>query len=376
MKEIGVYIHIPFCKQKCFYCDFPSYALKEELMSEYVDALIIEIKEKLININIRSIFIGGGTPSYLPSELLEKLLSAIYNITDFKNIEYTVECNPGTLDYNKLNIMKRYGVNRLSFGLQATQNDFLKKIGRIHNYETFLDNLKIAREIGFNNINVDLMYGLPNQTKEDWKETLETICNLNVTHISAYSLIVEEGTAFYSMYEKGLLDLPSEDDEREMNALTKEILSKYGYKQYEISNYAKSGYECEHNKVYWCCDEYIGLGSASSSYINNLRYSNEIKVDEYIKLIKNGEDTRLDIHSNSEEDNIEEFMFMGLRMIDGIDKNEFRRRFHQDLEGIYGMVIEKNKARGLIKDNDDRVYLTEKGIEISNSIMCEFILEK
>lgn len=376
MKDLALYIHIPFCKQKCFYCDFPSYASKESLMDEYVDALIKELKEKTKDKVFNTIFIGGGTPSYLTLELLYKLLHEIEKVQKTKKYEFTIECNPGTLEEDKLKAMKKLGVTRLSFGLQAIQNNFLKNIGRIHSFEQFKSNLSKARQIGFKNINVDLMFGLPNQKIDDWKESLKTIANLNLEHISAYSLIIEEDTAFYSMYEKGLLKLPSEDEEREMYKITKDILSEYGYHQYEISNYAKEGYECEHNKIYWECKDYIGVGSSSSSFYKDKRISNLRGVEEYINAINSNNEVEEVVYKNSIKDNIEEFMFMGLRMIKGIEKKEFFYRFNQDIYSIYGDVIDKNKSIGLIEDDGERVFLTDKGIELSNFVMCEFLLEK
>lgn len=376
MKAIALYIHIPFCKQKCFYCDFPSYASKESLMDEYVESLIIEIKKETKNKCFKSIFIGGGTPSYLTEELLEKLLKEVNKIEKTNDYEWSIECNPGTLEDEKLRIMKKNGVNRISFGLQAVQNQFLNKIGRIHTFDEFKINFNKAREIGFNNINVDLMFGLPNQNVANWVESLETIGELGPEHISAYSLIIEEGTAFYSMYDKGLLKLPSEDEEREMYSITKETLSNLGYHQYEISNYSKGLKECEHNKVYWRCEEYIGVGSSSSSFYNNKRYKNSDDVEEYINKINSNESTKEEIYDNTTEDNMEEFMFMGLRLVEGIKKEEFKERFNKDIYSIYGDVIDKNKLMGLLKDEENRLFLTEKGIEVSNSVMAEFILDK
>lgn len=376
MKSIALYIHIPFCKQKCFYCDFPSYASKERYMERYIDALIIELKNKTKNKKIKSIFIGGGTPSYLRIDLLDKFLNEIQNINKVKNYEFSIECNPGTLSLDKLKVMKKYGVNRLSFGLQAVQNESLKKIGRIHTFEEFKSNLINARECGFNNINIDLMFGLPNQTIEDWIETLEKVCQLQPEHISAYSLIIEEDTPFYQMKEKGLLHLPNEDEEREMYILTKKILGEYNYNQYEISNYSKDGYQCEHNKCYWKCEEYIGIGSSASSYIDNKRITNIKDVESYINKVDNGKNYIQDEYKNTIKDNIEEFVFMGLRLIKGIDKEEFKKRFKEEIYSIYGEVIEKNKKDGLIVENKNKIFLSEKGIELSNFVMSDFILDK
>ena len=376
MKEVSLYIHIPFSKQRCFYCDFPTFSGKDHLREEYVDALIKEIRDKCTKYLIKTIFIGGGTPSYLGENELEKLLKTVSELNLSKNIEYSMECNPGTVNEEKLKIMKKYGVNRISFGLQSCNDELLKNIGRIHTFKEFLENYKLARKIGFDNINIDLMYGLPNLTIEVWKDTLEEICKLKPEHISAYSLIIEEGTVFYNLYEKDKLKLPSEDDERIMDKITKDILINNGYHQYEISNFSLKNRECEHNKVYWSLDEYIGVGSASSSYINGYRLTNESNIGEYIRRVKLNEDTVVDKYKNLREDEIEEFIFMGLRMLSGIDLLKFNRKLGLDIYSIYKNVIEKKIDDGLLIINKDRMYLTTKGVELSNRVMSDFILEK
>ena len=373
-KELSLYIHIPFCKQKCFYCDFPSYASIDYLKSDYVEALCKEIEEKAIKYKIKSIFIGGGTPSYLETEEIIKILNSINKLDLSEDIEFTMECNPGALKEEKLRAMLNGGVNRISMGLQAVQNSLLKDIGRIHSFKQFEENFNLARQIGFKNINVDLMFGLPNQKVEEWKESLETIARMNPEHISAYSLIIEEGTAFYKLWERNKLILPSEEEEREMYVITKNILKNHGYHQYEISNYSKIGRECYHNKVYWKSDEYLGLGSASTSFIDCKRIKNIENVKDYIDKINSGEDVIDDIYVNKLEDSMEEFVFMGLRMIEGINVNEFNKRFGVTIEGIYKEVIDKNINKKLLVLENDRLRLTEKGIELSNSVMSDFIL--
>ncbi|WP_195429569.1 radical SAM family heme chaperone HemW [Clostridium sp. D46t1_190503_E9] len=374
LKEVALYIHIPFCKQKCFYCDFPSYASLDHLKDDYVEALCKEIEEKVIDYKIKSIFIGGGTPSYLETNQIYKLLKTISKLNLTENMEFTMECNPGALEKEKLETMLRGGVNRISMGLQAVQNSLLKDIGRIHSFKQFEENFNLAREVGFKNINVDLMFGLPNQKVDEWKESLEVIAKLNPEHISAYSLIIEEGTAFYKLWERNKLILPSEDEEREMYSITKEILKEHGYEQYEISNYAKSGYECYHNKVYWQCDDYLGVGSASSSFIDGKRIKNIENVKLYIEKINNNESIIEEIIKNSKEDNIEEFIFMGLRMNKGISLNEFKKRFGIDINSIYKDIIEKNINKKLLVLEKDNLRLTDKGIELSNLVMSDFIL--
>ncbi len=376
MKEVSLYIHIPFCKQRCFYCDFPTFAGKERFREDYVEALIKEIEDKCSNYLIKTIFIGGGTPSYLEEKELEKLLIAVSKLNLSDKLEYSIECNPGTVNEDKLKIMKKYGINRISFGLQSCNDQLLKKIGRIHTFKEFLENYNLARKIGFNNINIDLMYGLPNLTIQDWKDTLEKISELRPEHISAYSLIIEEGTAFYKLYEKDKLELPSEDDERVMDKLTKDILKSNGYHQYEISNFALPGKECEHNKVYWSLEEYIGVGSASSSYIDGYRLVNTSNINDYIEKINNNISVVIDKYENTIEDEMEEFVFMGLRMVSGIDLLKFKKKFGVDINSIYKEVIEKNIKDGLLVVEENKMFLTAKGMELSNSVMSDFILDK
>lgn len=374
MRGISLYIHIPFCKQKCLYCDFPSYAGKEKLMDQYINALNKEILQKAKDYIINSIFIGGGTPSYLTDSNLESLLNTLNKLNLNKDIEFTIECNPGTLNKRNLEIMKKGNINRISMGLQSTKDSILKKIGRIHNYEEFKNNYLLARDMGFNNINIDLMFGLPNQTVEDWRESLEDIVKLKPDHISAYSLIIEEGTGFYDLYEQDKLTLPEEDSEREMYILTKEILNQYNYKQYEISNYAKEGKECFHNKVYWKCDEYLGLGVSASSYIDEKRIKNIDDIEYYIERIRANKDVSNEVYANNVNDAMEEFVFMGLRMIEGIDISEFNRRFNKNIFEVYGGVIEKNTNKELLIYSSGKLFLSSKGIEVSNYVMSDFIL--
>ncbi|MGL4774085.1 MAG: radical SAM family heme chaperone HemW [Clostridium sp.] len=374
MKEISLYIHIPFCKQKCLYCDFPSYGGKDEFISDYIDALNLQIEKEAKEYLINSIFIGGGTPSHLPPRELEKLLKKISELNFSDIIEYSVECNPGSLTEEKLIIMKKYGVNRISMGLQSTDDSLLKGIGRIHTYNVFKDNFNLARKVGFRNINVDLMFGLPNQTIEQWEKTLEDIILLGPEHISAYSLIIEEGTPFYKLWEKDLLKLPSEDDERVMYEITKNKLKEGGYHQYEISNYCKGNKECYHNKVYWKCKEYLGLGVSSSSYINGKRIKNIDSIEEYIEKVNNGQNVKDEILENTLNDNMEEFMFMGLRMVEGIKEEEFYLLFGKKIDDVYKSQIEKNINLNLLERSNGKIFLTEKGFELSNAVMSEFIL--
>ena len=377
MDKISLYIHIPFCAQKCLYCDFPSFARKDHLRKAYIEALnkeIISLREKHNNLEINTIFIGGGTPSVLESDELECLLKEVAKLNMAKDIEYSMECNPGNLTEEKLEVMKKYGVNRISMGLQAKQDNLLKGIGRIHNYTTFKENFLLAKKVGFNNINVDLMFGLPNQRLNEWEETLREIISLEPAHISAYSLIIEEGTAFYNLYENDKLKLPTEEEERKMYHLAKKILEENGFNQYEISNYAKEGKECRHNLAYWNMDNWIGVGSASASYMDGKRIKNISSVEEYINSINEKGEAIEEIINNSKNDNMEEFMFMGLRKINGIDENEFKNRFSMNINNVYGEIINKYIDEGLLIRESGRIFLSEKGIEISNIIMADFLL--
>ncbi|EPB8144161.1 radical SAM family heme chaperone HemW [Clostridium perfringens] len=377
MDKISLYIHIPFCAQKCLYCDFPSFARKDHLRKAYIEALnkeIISLREKHNNLEINTIFIGGGTPSVLEADELECLLKEVAKLNMAKDVEYSMECNPGNLTEEKLEVMKKYGVNRISMGLQAKQDNLLKGLGRIHNYKTFKENFLLAKKVGFNNINVDLMFGLPNQRLNEWEETLREIISLEPAHISAYSLIIEEGTAFYNLYENDKLKLPTEEEERKMYHLAKKILEENGFNQYEISNYAKDGKECRHNLSYWNMDNWIGVGSAAASYINGKRIKNISSVEEYINSINEKGEAVEEIINNSKNDNMEEFMFMGLRKINGIDENEFKNRFSMNINDVYGEILNKYIGEGLLIRESGRIFLSEKGIEISNVIMADFLL--
>ena len=377
MEKISLYIHIPFCAQKCLYCDFPSFARKDHLRKAYIEALnkeIISLREKYNNIEINTIFIGGGTPSVLEADELECLLKEVAKLNMAKDVEYSMECNPGNLTEEKLEVMKKYGVNRISMGLQAKQDNLLKGLGRIHNYKTFKENFLLAKKVGFNNINVDLMFGLPNQRLNEWEETLREIISLEPAHISAYSLIIEEGTAFYNLYENDKLKLPTEEEERKMYHLAKKILEENGFNQYEISNYAKEGKECRHNLAYWNMDNWIGVGSASASYMDGKRIKNISSVEEYIYSINEMGEAIEDLINISKIDNMEEFMFMGLRKINGIDENEFKNRFSMNINNVYGEIINKYIDEGLLIRESGRIFLSEKGIEISNIIMADFLL--
>lgn len=372
-KTIALYIHVPFCKQKCLYCDFPSFACKDNLMLDYTKALCTEISSKA-NYKISSIFIGGGTPTYLSLQCLELIKESIAKLDLAESIEFTVEGNPDSFSEEKLLLFKAMGVNRLSIGLQAMQDSLLKLLGRAHNREQFINSFNTARRLGFNNINVDLMFGLPTQNFEQWRETLEMVIELNPEHISSYSLIVEEDTPYMKLMEAGKLNLPEEDLEREMYEHAIKFLKEKGYYQYEISNFSKKGYECKHNLIYWNLNDYIGCGSSAHSYMHNLRYRNISDIEKYICNINNALNAIEESRENSKEDNMEEFMFMGLRKAEGISIIEFNERFSSDIYDVYSKVIEKFLKNNMLIIEKDRLFLSSKGMELSNQVMCEFIL--
>lgn len=375
---LGLYIHVPFCAQKCNYCDFNSYKIEEKNQkTDYLISIRKEMelyKEEFKSKEFTSVFLGGGTPSILTPEELTTLMENIYsNFNIGKDAEITMECNPGTLDKVKLKAIKSLGINRLSMGLQVTQDHHLKYIGRIHTYEQFEKNYKDAIEVGINNINVDLMYSLPNQSFDEWKETLNKIINLNPSHISAYSLILEEGTKFYDMYLNKEFELNDEEVDINIYNYTIDTLCKNGYHQYEISNYSKEGYECKHNIVYWKCDNYLGLGPGASGYINNYRYSNICDIKGYNKCLEYDKRPIEEKNILSKKDEMEEFIFMGLRMNKGINLDEFYKRFNIDFKHRYNDILGKLKNLNLIIEQNNNIILTQRGREVSNTVFVEFI---
>ena len=378
MEELGIYIHIPFCKQKCFYCDFCSFANKNEMQEKYVEAVINEIKnithkEKY---TVTTIYFGGGTPSILYPEYIKNILQEIessFEILD--DAEITIEINPGTVNEEKLKKYKEYGINRLSIGLQSANDKILKKIGRIHDYKQFEETFFYARKCGFKNINVDLMIGLPTQTIEDVKQTLEKIIQKNPEHISVYSLIIEEGTIIEKMINENKLQLPDEETERIMYWTVVNELKENGYNQYEISNFSKKTYESKHNTNCWKQKQYIGLGTSAHSYLNKKRYSNTNNIEEYIKNIQeNNISKNITIHEEqTEESTMNEYMLLGLRMIQGININEFKQKFKTDPTIKYKKILEKLQKENLIQITKTSIKLTKQGIDFGNIVWEEFI---
>lgn len=377
MENIGIYIHIPFCKQKCSYCDFISFANKEIYEQQYIETVKKEIEYKAkTKYQISTIYIGGGTPSFINEKHIADILKVIRDKFDVnKDAEITIEVNPGTVDKQKLETYKKAGINRLSIGLQSTNNRILKQIGRIHTYEQFLETYKLAKEAGFTNINVDLMLALPNQTLEDIQESVENVIKLKPTHISVYSLILEDGTALKKKVDDNVLTLPDDELERKMYWSVKNILERSGYIHYEISNFAKAGYESRHNKDCWEQKEYIGIGLAAHSYLNRTRFSNICNLQDYINNIKNGEfEKNITIHERQTiEDAKKEYMLLGLRKIEGVDIQEFKNRYIDNPIYVFHKELEKLVNEELVEIDLNKIRLTKKGLDLANLVWEEFV---
>lgn len=369
---LELYIHIPFCVKKCDYCDFLSGPANRSRQEAYVTALLKEIRSLSYDggRQVVSVFFGGGTPSLIEAAFIEKIL---FNLKEKFSVspeaEITIEANPGTLTQEKLEIYRRAGVNRLSLGLQSADDRDLRMLGRIHTYEEFLESFFLARKCGFSNINVDLISAIPGQTLEGWHRNLRTAAELGPEHISAYSLIVEEGTPFASRE----LDLPDEDTEYSMYEDTAKILSEYGYHQYEISNYAKEGMECIHNIGYWKRREYLGLGLGAASLYEEVRFSNTRDMEEYLAGSSKPEQIRMEVQHLTQRDEMEEFMFLGLRMTDGVLEKDFADYFGVPLSQIYGKVLHKYEQMGFLEQKDGWWRFTRRGIHVSNVILAEFL---
>ena len=372
-KPLELYVHIPFCIRKCAYCDFVSGPGTKAMQKEYEEALLAEINaaEETAESEVISVFFGGGTPSAVDAGMLARVMEKLRSKYVFsEDAEITLEANPGTLDAEKLKCYRKSGFNRISIGCQSVHDEELKRLGRIHTFAEFQESFALARDAGFANINVDLMSGLPEQSEEKWEESLRTIAELSPEHISAYSLIVEPGTPFAEQK----LDLPDEDTEREMYGRTAEILAEYSFFQYEISNYAKEGYECRHNIGYWRRTEYLGLGLGASSLIENRRFQNLSDYAAYQNAVQNGSHIVREEERLTQEDEMEEFMFLGLRMAAGICRSDFRNTFGKTVEMVYGDVIQTLEKQELLKCEEDRIFLTARGVDISNYVFEQFLL--
>lgn len=378
-KELELYLHIPFCVSKCKYCDFLSAPSGEEQRQIYVERLCRRIRywsDVIHNYGyeIVSIFVGGGTPSILTEAQITQVFEAVHESFPIReDAEITLEMNPGTDVKDKLPVYRELGINRLSMGLQSADNEELKCLGRIHTYEDFRQVYQWAREAGFTNINVDLMSAIPGQTLESYEDTLRKVADLEPEHISAYSLIIEEGTPFYERYGEGrhAEELPDEDIERQMYVRTGEILEDYGYHRYEISNYAKDGYECRHNLGYWDRKEYLGLGAGASSLMDHIRWKEPDHIGPSTGLVL---EEREDFTRLRRKDEMEEFMFLGLRKINGVSKYDFYKSFRVSMDEIYKESIENLIKEGLLVREEDRIRLTDRGIDLSNYALSQFLL--
>lgn len=380
-KNLELYIHIPFCVRKCKYCDFLSAPGNENEIDRYVAQLIKEItvqSQFYTDYVVSSIFFGGGTPSILKSAHITNIMSVIYaNWKVEASAEISLEANPGTVTEDRLLNYKVAGINRLSFGLQSANDAELKILGRIHTFSQFLESYEMARAAGFDNINVDLISAVPGQSLTSWKNTVKRVAMLKPEHISAYSLMIEEGTEFFDLYtsKEGKKMLPSEDEDREMYHATKAILNEYGYNRYEISNYARPGFECKHNIGYWTGAEYLGLGLGASSYTMDRRFHVERDLNNYMQIDMTKDITPLyeDIQQLSYEDKMNEFMFLGLRMTQGVSGAEFAERFKQNMFEVYYFAIDKNIRHGLLEVDQPYLRLTEKGLDLANVVMGDFV---
>jgi len=375
LKPLGLYVHIPFCVKKCFYCDFNSFPSDEDVHKRYIDALLKEIKKLepyAMDYYLDTIFIGGGTPSILSEDLIEKLCNKIktsFYIDD--DVEWTIECNPGTATLSKFRKYIKCGINRLSMGVQSLKEKELKSIGRIHGLKEFMESYAAAIIAGFDNINYDLIFSLPFQSVDSFTDTAEKIMLYKPKHISAYSLQLEEGTRLFEMQDD--LVFPSEEENREMYRKAKEIFAQNGYKQYEISNFALDGFESKHNLKYWSGDEYIGVGLGASSYFEKCRYDNPDTMEEYIAFAESKKVLHLESTALTREEQMSEFMFMGLRKTKGVSDDIFKERFGISFFEVYKDVIEKHLNNGLLLRENEVIYLSEKGLDLANTVMCDFV---
>lgn len=376
-KALGLYLHFPFCVRKCLYCDFLSAPADEDTKRLYARALVREIRaygETAGNRTVSTVFLGGGTPSVMPADSLSAVMKAVHDTFHVeKDAEITIEVNPGTISESLLSFCFNY-INRVSLGLQSVHEEELKALGRIHTYGQFLSGYEALREAGIKNINIDLMSGIPGQTVGGFTETLNAAADLSPEHISAYSLIVEKGTPFYEMKNAGKLDLPDEDAERGMYHLTKKLLALRGYRQYEISNYARPGFECRHNVRYWRRGDYLGFGIGAASFLDRTRWKNTSRLSYYLDHSASPRDITEDIEELSVKDEVEEFMFLGLRMNDGITAEAFKKAFSLDLLSVYGETLEKYEKEGLMEHSGGRYFLTSRGADISNTVLSGFLL--
>lgn len=374
----GAYIHIPFCEHICHYCDFNKMFLKGQPVDEYLQMLKKEMELTLQQSpteSLSTIYVGGGTPTSLNEDQLSYLCETIQEILPYnrEEVEYTFEANPGDLSIEKLHILKEAGVNRISFGVQSFQENLLKAIGRTHQIDDVYDSIEKAQQAGFENITIDLMYGLPKQSKEDFKESLKRALELNLPHYSSYSLIVEPKTVFYNLMQKDALKLPTQDTEAEMYELLMDTMSKHGLHQYEISNFAKPGFESQHNVTYWNNDYYYGFGAGAHGYVNGERISNHGPLKKYMEPLKNDQLPRLSVHKVPLHEQMEEEVFLGLRKAKGVSIVTFKERYNKDIMDVFAEQINMLVDRQLLKIKDNHIALTHQGKLLGNEVFQSFI---
>ena len=398
--DLGIYVHIPFCVRKCRYCDFLSFPAEGEVRSRYADACAREIRAAGEEYGreagrrtdggcgrpVDTVFLGGGTPSVLTGEELERIFRALHEAFFIReDAEVTVEINPGTLTEEQLPVIKRY-VNRLSVGLQSASDEELASLGRIHRYGDFVRSWRMLEDAGIRNRNADLMFGIPGQTAESFERTLQAVLALEPAHISIYSLILEEGTELMRLHRAGALKLPDEETERRLQETAASRAEEAGLRRYEISNYARAGYESRHNSRYWKCRDYLGIGLGASSCADGARWKNTEELRQYLDALECGDPAtcgpeklsskiRTDHHVLTEKERMEEFMFLGLRMTEGVSRKEFAERFGRPVEEVYGPVIRRLGEEGLLADSPERLFLTPYGLDVSNLAMAEFLLD-
>jgi oxygen-independent coproporphyrinogen-3 oxidase len=378
MAPKAVYLHIPFCANKCHYCDFTAYVVEGQPVDAYLDALEREMERTVLEVppgEIHSIFIGGGTPTVLTPRQMEKLLSAIRHHFPAwsEDLEFTVEANPGTTGPELLSVMREGGVNRISFGAQTFRPELLREIGRIHGVREIGESVRTARDAGFANVSLDLMFGLPRQTVQDVRETLEAAVSLQPDHFSCYSLKVEEGTLFHWLYERDQLPLPTEDEELEMYQLTRSFLARHGYRQYEVSNFARPGKESRHNTTYWLNEEYYGLGAGAHGYVNGVRHANVKGIKEYIGRLACGGRPVAETNVVSRAEEMENFMILGLRLLEGVSRTRFFEQYGVRIEDVFGTVVADLVGKGLLEEKGDRIALTESGLLFGNDVFAAFL---
>ena len=378
-ESTSAYIHIPFCEHICYYCDFNKVFLEGQPVDEYIEALLTETRLSLEQYPIKkmeTVYVGGGTPTSLNAKQLDRLLSGLRELLPYKNGEFTVEANPGDLSGDKLDVMKNYGVNRLSMGVQTFDDRLLKKIGRKHTAKDVYDTIQLLEDKNFHNVTIDLIYALPGQSLESFRDTVRRALELDLPHYALYSLILENQTMFMNWVRRGKMQLPEQEVEAQMYAETIEAMEKAGRMQYEISNFAKPGFESQHNLVYWNNQNYFGLGAGASGYLANKRYKNRGPIQHYLKALNNGQLPVLEEESLTQKEQIEEEMFLGLRKILGVEKKVFEERFGQSIVSIYGEVIEDLKQQNLIIESDTNIRLTKQGLFRGNDVFEQFLLSK